>query len=276
LITHALKADISETKIKQGGDRYLICPGCGKTHVHRKTYKKIVLVCDECNHISIIEDTQVTIDYPNATWTKEQAEAHRKTQRNITSNPVAEPEQDMVIPPCQDSKQDAFSSDISIQQAKITIDPPLVAPLADIHHDEIAAPNLLAAAQLLLEIAGQHNRHITMPPRHPKKYLEVKRVLTLQDVIEHLQAGEAKGAPCSYADNQTRALCWDGDNPEHWQILMNAMKELVSHGYYPLLEQSPHRGGHGWIIYSGLVDASAARAEIYRLVPALRELAEAT
>jgi hypothetical protein len=73
----------------------------------------------------------------------------------------------------------------------------------------------------------------------------------------------------------TRALCYDADTPGDWQLLQEVAQVLAESGYIPLLEVSPvGRGGHLWIIYSGLVSANQARGNLVELAPCLREIAE--
>jgi hypothetical protein len=144
----------------------------------------------------------------------------------------------------------------------ITIDPPT----------DCAVDPRPKAAALLLAIAGKHEKHITMPRNHESKYLEVKRSLTLEDLEKHLAGGEAKGAPCSYENDETRSLCWDADELDPWITLEQAAKALAQHGYVPLLEESPaDRGGHLWIIFDQLVNATDARAAVYQIVPDLKD-----
>jgi DNA-directed RNA polymerase subunit M/transcription elongation factor TFIIS len=232
IVPLALRADLSETKIQQGGDRYT-CAKCGGTHVKRQIIKEILLVCDDCGHSSILEEETVSTDYPNASYTKQDAAKRKASAPNLQAN-------------------------------IITSDPPSVC----------ADPRPEAAA-LLLAIAGQHEKHIIMPRRHESKYLEVKRPLTLEDMANHLAGGEARGAPCSYENDQTRALCKDADDIDSWTILEQAAKKLAQQGYIPLLEESPaDRGGHLWIIFDQLVNATTAREAVYQIAPELREITE--
>ena len=73
----------------------------------------------------------------------------------------------------------------------------------------------------------------------------------------------------------TRALCYDADTPGDWRLLQEAVMVLAESGSIPLLEVSPvGRGGHLWIIYTGLVSADQARGNIVELAPRLKEIAE--
>jgi hypothetical protein len=134
---------------------------------------------------------------------------------------------------------------------------------------------LYAAAELLLDLAGDKEVHIEMSPAGKKKYYAVPGRLILSDVLDHLRGGQARGAICSRRDGKTRGLCWDGDDDAHWQLLVEAARLLVQAGYFPILEKSPaDRGGHLWVIYTALVNAEAARQEIYRIAPRLSTLTE--
>lgn len=148
------------------------------------------------------------------------------------------------------------------------VTPPMALPF---HNQE----HLREAAELLLSLAGDAETHIVMPPMNPSKYLEVKRKLTVEDLLDHLKGGQARGALCSYQDKRTRGLCWDVDDLDGWELLQQVARTLCSAGYEVLLEESPAgRGGHLWIIFEGLVPASPARQAIYSIVPDLGMVAE--
>ena len=135
--------------------------------------------------------------------------------------------------------------------------------------------NLVAAARLLVEIAGPMPVHIEMSARGPKKYYEVHRPFTERDGRLHLAGWRTKGATLRYPDGMTRALCYDADTPTDWQCLQEAARALAACGYEPLLEASPvGRGGHLWIIYGGLVVASWAQRHAAARAPQLQEISE--
>src|SRR5207302_1367181 len=84
-----------------------------------------------------------------------------------------------------------------------------------------------------------------------------------------------RGAFCSYPDNLTRALCWDVDSAEAWEVLTIHARALALAGYFPILEQSPSgRGGHLWIIFEKLVNADASRHAVHTIVPELAKISE--
>jgi len=157
------------------------------------------------------------------------------------------------------------------------VSPPNVVDQGDPENEKqvAAQDDLDAAADLLLALAGQANDHIEMAKAGTKKYFTVDRPLTHADLLDHLRGGKARGASCGYRDGQTRGLCWDTDDQEGWQQMELVAEQLVEAGYFPLLEPSPaERGGHLWIVFDGLVDASAARHHIYSIALGLSKFAE--
>src|SRR5260370_8663470 len=107
------------------------------------------------------------------------------------------------------------------------------------------------------------------------KYRAIKGKLAREEAIEHLRGRETYGALCSRSDGRTRALCWDTDSTEEWELFKAYARTLVRAGYLVILEESPAgRGGHMWIIFDGLVDASAARSAVYAIASELAEVKE--
>jgi hypothetical protein len=134
---------------------------------------------------------------------------------------------------------------------------------------------LARAAKLLVDIAGPESTHIEMSARGPKKYYEVHRPLDERDARAHLLGYRTKGATLRHPDGRTRALCYDADTPEDWQCLIEAARIVEAHGYLPLLEASPvGRGGHCWIIFTGLVYADAVQRHLLSLAPTLQAISE--
>ncbi len=132
-----------------------------------------------------------------------------------------------------------------------------------------------AAARLLVAIAGPWPAHIEMSARGPKKYYEVHRPFDERDGRLHLAGWKTKGAALRYPDGMTRALCYDADTKDDWQGLQEAARTLAESGYVPLLEASPvGRGGHLWIIYTRLVEASWAQRQVVARAPQLQEISE--
>ncbi len=132
-----------------------------------------------------------------------------------------------------------------------------------------------AAALLLVEIAGPAPAHIEMSRTGPKKYYSVARPLTQADARAHLRGVRTKGALCSRPDGRTRALAYDADEAECWEQLQAAARKLTGAGYRPILEPSPAgRGGHLWLVFTALVDASAARSHAHSIAPELSGVVE--
>jgi hypothetical protein len=108
-----------------------------------------------------------------------------------------------------------------------------------------------------------------------RKYYSVRQPLTQADARAHLRGAKTKGALCSRPDHQARALAYDADQAQDWQTLQAAACKLAEAGYRPLLEPSPAgRGGHLWLIFSALVDASAARSHAHSIAPELAQVTE--
>ena len=151
----------------------------------------------------------------------------------------------------------------------------------DVHTGENAGSlaSFEAAAALLVEIAGPAPQHIEMnlPDKvgRPRKYGPVYHAFTLEDARAHLAGKKTKGARLRRPDGMTRALCFDADTEDAWQALLDATRLLRMAGYVLLLEDSPvGRGGHLWIIYTGLVDARCAHRQVCQLAPMLAEIKE--
>lgn len=134
---------------------------------------------------------------------------------------------------------------------------------------------LAAAAALLVEIAGPEPVQIEMAARGPKKYYELHHRLSEQDARAHLAGRSTRGATLRYPGGMTRALCYDADIPDDWLRLLEAAYRLAACGYLPLLEASPvGRGGHLWIIYTGLVPAACAQGHAAQVAPTLQRIEE--
>jgi hypothetical protein len=134
---------------------------------------------------------------------------------------------------------------------------------------------LAAAANLLVAIAGPEPVHIEMSAHGPKKYYDVHRALCAGDARAHLLGWKTKGATLRHPDDMARALCYDADTSGDWQILQEAARALAEIGYTPLLEVSPAgRGGHLWIIYTGLVCIAWARRHLLEHAPTLAGIGE--
>ena len=134
---------------------------------------------------------------------------------------------------------------------------------------------LVAAARLLVAIAGPLPVHIEMSARGPKKYYDVKRAFSEQDARAHLAGHITKGATLRHPGGMTRALCYDADTPDSWLWLLEAAYRLAACGYRPLLEVSPAgRGGHLWLIYTAKVRADRAQRHAAQVAPTLQHIRE--
>jgi hypothetical protein len=139
-------------------------------------------------------------------------------------------------------------------------------------------PDLTAAAQLLLEIAGPASEHIEMSRTGPAKYYTVPRSVTLDDCLKHLRGVKTRGAQLRHPEHMARALAFDTDTNKiypGWWWMRGAAQQLADAGYQVLLEPSPAgRGGHLWIIFDALVDARAAHRHVCELAPVLADVRE--
>ncbi|HAG99431.1 MAG TPA: hypothetical protein DDW33_03325 [Ktedonobacter sp.] len=126
------------------------------------------------------------------------------------------------------------------------------------------------AAQLLLDIAGEHTKHIEMIPQ-AQKYTTVPYALNRDDMLAHLRGKRTKGAKLYHADGTLRGMMFDGDNQEDSQKIQDAAKLLQAAGITMIVEPSPapigskHEGGvHGLIVFAGRVDAYSAFQTVYQ------------
>lgn len=174
------------------------------------------------------------------------------------------------------------------------------ATLSSDSHDQVQASTtdqrraIIAAAELLLDVAGLANEHIQMS-KGEAKYFTVYRPLRLDvkpDVarqldgaalarlrenttVGHLLGATTLGALLWRPDGMTRALCFDEDDEAGWNVLKEAARQLESVGYRPLLEPSPvGRGGHLWILYQERVSVLAALWHVCIVAPRLQEIVE--
>jgi DNA-binding MarR family transcriptional regulator len=239
---------VPEAPRNHGGTRYR-CQHCGSEQVTIK--RRVTLVCKCCQHESLLEESE------------------RDQEPTPTQSPVLE-EETVPTDDLKDNKK-PVSPPVSDDASDITT--------TSIPADESATQDTSSAideaASLLIALAGPSDEHIEMSRGGTKKYYTVHRKLTIDDLRDHLQGGKTCGALCLYPGGQTRGLCWDTDTPEQWSMVVDAAGQLAHIGYMPILEPSPaNRGGHLWIIFDALVDASAAQRAIYERIPALETLAE--
>ena len=92
--------------------------------------------------------------------------------------------------------------------------------------------------------------------------------------VRHLNGEMTIGATLHRSDGMTLALCFDADEAATWATLQRAAERLAATGAAPLLEASPRRGGHLWIVFAELVDAAAAAATATAAAPELATIRE--
>ncbi|HLZ62775.1 MAG TPA: winged helix-turn-helix domain-containing protein [Ktedonosporobacter sp.] len=272
-----------------GGNRYL-CQQCGSDRVTIK--RRVSIVCQCCQHESLVAETETDQESE-----KQEAQVHDdpflgEQGRNVQcplkpdSPPVdgdgqAEPAGDISGLEQEHSPQDGQASQSLSSDFQSELKAPGQAETSDGCENQSQQEalddqmRLHAGAQLLLALAGEHHEHIEMSRSGKAKYYTVHRSLTVDDLLDHLCGGRARGAPCSYENGRTRGLGWDTDTADAWAMLQEAARRLAEAGYQPVLEPSPaDRGGHLWLIYDALVEAEAARQHVYSLAPELAEIKE--
>jgi hypothetical protein len=267
-----------ETPRNHGGERQL-CPHCQSDRLQRK----VTMTCMNCGSvldekISLANQGSHLDDSPHSHV--DQAEtAHVEENQGQALDSIVN------LTPIKTTilERQVDDSDAFLQQEPLT---PLVSDGAD--HDEqqreqehlcpkdtlSQADYLTRAAQLLVEIAGPEPVHIEMSDRGPKKYYDVKRAITEQDARAHLKGWKTKGAYLRHPEGMTRALCYDADTSQDWDYLLDASRRLSAAGYHPIVEDSPMRGGHLWIIYTQQVDATAAHQHAAHIAPMLQQFKE--
>lgn len=171
---------------------------------------------------------------------------------------------------------------------------------SDSQHDRVQASadqreTIIDAAALLLDVAGLANEHVQMSKQGNAKYYTVYRPLCLDvkpevarqldgavlaclrenTTVGHVLGVTTLGALLWRPDGMTRALCFDEDDEQDWNVLKEAARQLERAGYRPLLEpSSADRGGHLWILYQERVSALAALWHVRIIAPALAEVVE--
>ncbi len=273
LLTAAASVEKLEHKREQGGNQYQ-CQKCLSHHVMIKRR----LHCLDCGHETDLEPT-----FPNGKLKgAETAKSVLPIRTNLSTDlhdadRAQNVDVDIFPSPEKNLSDDGQLVDVVIQPVTPpTMDSVSEVPAGDEQmSDEEKASIIAEGAALLLQIAGEGETHIVMPKRHPKKYLEVKRPLTLDDLIEHLQGKEPRGASLRYQDGSAYVLMFDSDDFHEWDEWRQVARQLVACGYQVILEESPAgRGGHLVIIYSERVNAVAARAAVLQIAPALETCTE--
>ncbi len=240
------------TPRNHGGDRTYICSQCGKRHIIKR--KVVTLICKDCGKESLLSDESIDLSpvEQDATCPTDTEPNKNFCEQDRNLPDVLKP----ITPPTSKLRHGSEDEDLDEEDLQNQVD-------------------LHAAAELLLSLAGDADVHIEMSRTGEKKYYTVNRRLKLEDLLDHLRGGQARGALCSYADGRTRGLCWDVDDQDGWELLQGAARALVGMGYFVILEKSPAgRGGHLWIIYTDLVDVIAARRHVYEIAPELQDLEE--
>jgi transcription initiation factor TFIIIB Brf1 subunit/transcription initiation factor TFIIB len=249
---------------RQHGGLREVCPHC---HSERLK-KKVTVTCQDCGAVLRESSSDVNTDATGNLTT----DTNQDTQRQVDDG-YPQPEQEPATPPCAGSDETGIPQAENDDQAQDQYDQGQGEPCnqADI---------MTAAARLLVEIAGPEPVHIEMSPRGPKKYYDVHRAITKQDIRAHLKGWKTKGAYLRHPGSMTRALCYDADTPKDWQKLQTAARFLTYGDFCPLLEPSPVQddehtgGGHLWIIFTDLVKATWAHQRALQYAPTLREIKE--
>jgi transcription initiation factor TFIIIB Brf1 subunit/transcription initiation factor TFIIB len=267
-----------ETPRNHGGERQL-CPHCHSDRLQRK----VTIICMHCGSvldekISLVNQRSHLDDSPHSHV--DQAET-----AHVEEYQKPAPDTHVNLTPIKTTVLEPHLDDSA---ALLQQEPPTPLVSDHIDHDEqyqgqehlcpvnsLSQADLLThAAQLLVEIAGPEPVHIEMSDRGPKKYYAVKRAITEQDARNHLKGWKTKGASLRRPAGMTRALCYDADTPQDWEYLRDAAQRLSEAGYHPIVEDSPVRGGHLWIIYTHLVNATAAHQYAAQVAPMLQQFKE--
>jgi hypothetical protein len=268
-----------------GGPRYA-CPQCGNTNIIIR--RRVTLVCS-CGHESLISETESRQEQDFYATTGQQ-DAHEQVNAVAIDETVHATDQQDASATADKPCETCAGANEPTSNLRHDLKPvsPLISgisynsvsntdhPVAGETESKLQdGQTLREVAALLLSLAGQSDEHIEMSRTADKKYYTVSRPLTERDLLDHLCGGKARGALCHYPDGRTRGLGWDEDTAAGWAVLQDAARTLVSVGYLPILEPSPAgRGGHLWIVFDALVDASTARQHIYSLAPALATIKE--
>ena len=130
------------------------------------------------------------------------------------------------------------------------------------------------AAGWLVAWAGDGEEHLEMQARGDHKYLWRAGAITPELARRHLAGLQTIGATLNRADGRAWALCWDADDAGAWATLQRAAAQLTASGATALLEPSPARGGHLWIVFAEPVDAPAATATATAAAPELAIIRE--
>jgi hypothetical protein len=288
LVDAAINSTISKRKVQGGNQYYCLNPKCGSDNVRVDRR----LVCLDCGHTSELEPT-----FPNGKLNSGKHARPIKTNLAAppqtgysTTPPIAIDAQtdktNLAAPPQTGYTPDKDTVNFLTTSGQLVglgyitsegrmggidnLDDPRRLP------DEFSQPNEIAqAAALLLDIAGTATTHIYMPRTGEDKYKFRHIALTLADLVDQLRAGYARGAKLEHQDGYTRALCFDTDSAEGWEVFQQVAGVLVNVGYMVLLEESPaDRGGHLWVIFDALVLAAAARYHVCQVAPQLAEVRE--
>ena len=102
-------------------------------------------------------------------------------------------------------------------------------------------------------------RYDMFPVQRPDgSYVTLKRKLSLDLIISHLQGFVTLGAYALDAESQAGWICLDADTPDQWQRTWDLAEALHSQNVVPYLESS-RRGGHLWLFLDSLPGAEARR-----------------
>ncbi len=296
---------IPEKPRNHGGQR-LPCPACGSHNLkiqHR-------LICKDCGSVSVLHEHEQEADEQSDRHDEaadlvlvEQLDRQGHGQTSVHPGDTALIEQVELQEPNHGEKHPTNNqpfgeqrdrqgtqghsplcvnlTDMVILESNLTDKDDSQKPASPPVGVDVSSPSaptqsdpMLEAAQLLLDIAGPSHEHVEMSQKGPAKYYTIHRALTLQDMIAHIQGKKTVGAFLRHPDGKTRALCYDTDDEEGWQRLKEAARLLPYGDYCPILEESPVRGGHLWVMYNGLVDAKSAHRHLLQYAPMLRQIKE--
>jgi hypothetical protein len=267
-----------KTPRNHGGER-LLCPHCQSDRLQRK----VIMTCMNCG--SVLDEKISLVNQGGHLDDSPHSQADQAETAHVEESQEPAPDTHVNLTP---KKTTVLERQLEDSAAFLQQEPPtpLMSESADYAEEHqgqehlcpvntLSQADLLThAAELLVEIAGPEPVHIEMSCRGPKKYYDVKRAITEQDAYAHLKGWKTKGAYLRRPDDTTRALCYDADTSQDWEYLLDAARRLSAAGYHPIVEESPVRGGHLWIIYTHLVNATAAHQQAARVAPMLQQFKE--
>ncbi len=130
----------------------------------------------------------------------------------------------------------------------------------DMPKERIRTPEQTISPELAQAFAGTFiPRYDLYPVQRPDgSYVTLRRKLSLDLIISHLQGFITLGAYALDVESQARWVCLDADTPDQWQRVWRMAEALDRQGIVPYLETS-RRGGHLWLFLDSLPGADARR-----------------